>query len=177
MGGRHHFEIRSASVDDAFLLSELGARLFEQAFGAMNEPENMRDYLASSFSAEIQAAELMDADRATFIAVDSDGIAIGYVMVRRNRPAPGVVGASPGELQRIYVDKPWHGRGVADALMSRSIEQARAWECDVFWLGVWQRNPRAISFYQRSGFQTVGVQTFAVGRDIQHDFVMALSLA
>src|SRR6185503_16763727 len=87
---RDGFEIRLASVQDAPLLSELGARLFEQAFGAVNEPENMRDYLASSFSVDIQSTELKDAGRATFIAVDSAGSAIGYAMVRRNRPAAGV---------------------------------------------------------------------------------------
>ena len=44
MGRSDNFEIRLASVDDAALLAESGARLFEQAFGAVNEPENMRDY-------------------------------------------------------------------------------------------------------------------------------------
>ena len=170
------FEIRLASVDDAALLAELGARLFEQAFGAVNEPENMRDYLAHAFSVGEQTRELADSERATFIAVDSIGTPIGYAMVRRNRPAAGVAGVAPGELQRIYVDNQWHGRGVGDALMARCVEQAQAWECDTFWLGVWQENPRAIAFYRRAGFETVGVQTFTLGRDIQHDFIMARPL-
>lgn len=177
MGVRDSYEIRSASVNDAALLTELGSRLFEQAFGAVNEPENMRDYLAHAFTVGEQTAELADAERATFIAVDSTGTAIGYAMMRRNRPAAGVAGAAPGELQRIYVDRQWHGRGVGDTLMARCVEQARAWECDAFWLGVWQENPRAIAFYRRAGFETVGVQTFMLGRDIQHDFIMARSLS
>ena len=36
------------------LLAELGARLFEQAFGAVNTPEDMRDYLAAAFSVDMQ---------------------------------------------------------------------------------------------------------------------------
>ena len=176
MRGRDNFDIRPASVDDATTLAELGARLFEQAFGAVNKPEDMRAYLASAFSADIQATELADPDRATFIAADFGGQPIGYAMVRRNRTHSGVAGVSPGELQRIYVDRSWHGRGVGDALMTRCIEQARAWGCDAFWLGVWQENPRAIAFYERSGFKTVGVATFMVGPDVQHDFVMARPL-
>jgi GNAT superfamily N-acetyltransferase len=177
MGGHDGFEIRTASVDDAGTLAELGARLFEQAFGAMNTPEDMRDYVASAFSTDIQTTELADSGRATFLAVDPAGEPIGYAMVRRNRTSDGVAGVAPVELQRIYVDLPWHGRGVGDALMSRCVEQARAWGCDAFWLGVWQKNPRAIAFYQRSGFTTVGVATFRVGRDVQHDFVMARPLS
>ena len=171
------FQIRSATVDDAALLSEVAARLFEEAFGAVNEPEDMREYLASAFSPDVQAAELSDPERRTFIALDDDaGTAIGYAMVRRGTRAPGVIAVSPGELQRIYVDRRLHGRNVADALMTTCVEQARAWACDVLWLGVFQENPRAIAFYRRSGFVIVGEQTFMLGQDLQHDFVMARSL-
>ena len=74
-------------------------------------------------------------------------------MVRRNRPADGVAGAAPGEVQRIYFDQAWHGRGVGDTLMARCVDQARAWHCDVLWLGVWEENPRAIAFYRERGFE------------------------
>jgi diamine N-acetyltransferase len=176
MSSREDFAIRPATVSDAAMLSDFGAAMFEQAFGAVNTPEDMRDYLASAFFPEKQRAELADASRATFIAVEGGGAPIGYAMLRRDSTGPGVVAKSPGELQRIYADKRWHGQGVGDALLSRCVEQANAWNCDVLWLGVWQENPRAIAFYRRSGFVTVGVQTFTVGRDVQHDFVMARPL-
>jgi ribosomal protein S18 acetylase RimI-like enzyme len=40
------------------------------------------------------------------------------------------------------------------------------------WLGVWQRNQRAIDFYRQAGFETVGSQIFPLGRDLQDDWVM-----
>ena len=46
----------------------------------------------------------------------------------------------------------------------------------MLWLGVWQENPRAIAFYQRSGFNIVAEQTFMLGSDRQMDFVMARSI-
>jgi ribosomal protein S18 acetylase RimI-like enzyme len=171
------FAIRLASVDDASELTGVAGRLFEQAFGAANEPENMRVYLAAAFSPDAQTEELADPERATFVATDPHGTPIGYAMLRRGRLAAGVIAIKPVELQRIYVDSAWHGRRLGDALMERCIEQARAWGCDVLWLGVWQENPRAIAFYRRAGFVTVGVQTFMLGRDLQHDFVMARSLS
>src|SRR4051794_5968238 len=59
--------IRRATIDDAEVLSALGARLFEQAFGAANTPEDMRAFLASTFSPAAQRAEIRDPERATFV--------------------------------------------------------------------------------------------------------------
>ena len=59
--------------------------------------------------------------------------------------------------------------------MNACIEQARAWHADELWLGVWEKNPRAIAFYQKTGLRVVGRQTFQLGRDLQHDFVMSLT--
>ena len=177
MADRTDFSLRRATVDDGALLAELGARLFEEAFGAANEPENMKAYLAAAFSIDKQTAELADPERATWIAADGDGTAIGYAMLRRGTRAPGVDATSPAEVQRIYVDGQWHGRRVGQALMDQCVEEARGWSCDVVWLGVFQENPRAIAFYGRSGFTIVGAQTFTVGRDVQQDFVMARTLS
>jgi len=166
------FTVRQAGIEEAELLASLAAALFEQTFGAANDAEDMRVYLATSFSAELQRAELADNERFTWIVRDRDSNAIGYAMLRRGTRGPGVSGQTPVEVQRIYVDRRWHGRSVANALMQCCVEQALAWGADVLWLAVWEENPRAIAFYERSGFRKVGVQTFTLGRDVQHDFVM-----
>jgi diamine N-acetyltransferase len=176
MAHSESFQIRIATREDAPALSALAERLFVETFGAANEPENMAAYLPSAFSLELQTAELTDPDRTVRLAVGAGGELIGYAMLRRERRATGVVAERPVELQRIYVDRRWHGQGLGDALLASCVEQARAWGCDALWLGVWQENPRAIAFYQRSGFKIVAEQTFMLGSDRQMDFVMARSL-
>jgi diamine N-acetyltransferase len=168
-------QLRRACVDDARLLSQLGARLFAQAFGSANTPEDMRMYLESAFSVEIQTAELGDDDRATWIAEDAGKAAVGYVMMRRGTRSNGVSGDAPAEIQRVYVDRSWHGQRVGDALINACIDQARAWHSDVLWLAVWDENARAIAFYEKMGFRPVGTQTFTLGTDVQKDVVMARS--
>ncbi len=44
------------------------------------------------------------------------------------------------------------------------------------WLGVWQKNERAIGFYRRWKFETVGTQFFPMGPDLQEDWVMLREL-
>ena len=161
---------------DARLLAALGARLFEDAFGAMNDPDDLRLHLARTYSPDLQLAELRDANRATWIA-EANGEAVGYAMARRESKSPHIVARYPAEVQRIYADRSWHGRGVGGALLTACVEQSRAWGCDVLWLGVWEQNPRGIAFYEKWGFRRVGEQRFLVGTDSQRDHVMALGLA
>ena len=171
----NEIHIRRATADDALLLSRLGARLFEDSFGAANDPDDMVEYVRSAFSLESQREALGDVAIAAFIAEDAGHAAIGYAMMKRGSRAPGVTGTKPVEVQRIYSDHAWHGRGVGALLMNACIEQARAWHADELWLGVWEKNPRAIAFYHKTGFRAVGRQTFQLGRDLQHDFVMSLT--
>ena len=169
--------IRPATADDARLLAQLGARLFEQAFGAANEPANMSAYLANAFSLERQSAELAEPGNVAWIAEDAGGAAVGYALLRRGSGSLAVLQENAAEVQRLYVDQTWHGRGVAEALMNTCLDHAsRTWHCGVVWLGVWQLNPRAIAFYTKMGFATVGTHTFTLGDDVQHDYIMSRAL-
>jgi diamine N-acetyltransferase len=171
------FRIRRAATGDAGALVALGARLFEQTFGAANTPEDMKKYLAGAFTVDRLSAELADDACAVWIASDAaTGEQIGYAVLRLGPSADGVVAKRPAEIQRIYADRAWHGRGVGQSLMDACIDQARAWACDVIWLAVWEKNPRAIAFYERVGFVGTGRKTFVLGSDIQRDLVMVREL-
>ena len=64
------------------------------------------------------------------------------------------------------------GRGVAHALMRRVELEARARAAHTLWLGVWERNERAKSFYRKCGFADVGSQVFMLGTDAQTDRIL-----
>src|SRR5438477_13154012 len=89
------FTVRPATSDDSRLLADLGAHLFEQAFGPANTSENMRMYLAGAFSEPLQRAELGDPSRGAWIATRPDGAALGYAMVRRGTRGDGIVFRRP----------------------------------------------------------------------------------
>src|SRR5512135_2212766 len=108
--------IRYAIAADNGLLAELGARTFYDTFAADNTPENMRAYLAASFSPEKQAAELAD-PLSVFLIAEIEGKAAGFARLKEGRPAAGVTGLRPIEIVRIYARKEWLGQGVGAALM------------------------------------------------------------
>jgi ribosomal protein S18 acetylase RimI-like enzyme len=159
---------RRATTADAALLARLGAELFAQAFAAQNTPENMSAYLGAAFSEERQRHELEDESTRAWVA-EADGASIGYAQIK--------VGADhSAELVRIYADRVWHGRGVGQALLDHCVDGARAAGAKTLWLGVWERNPRAIAFYEKHGFRVVGEQAFQLGADAQRDIVMVKEL-
>jgi ribosomal protein S18 acetylase RimI-like enzyme len=168
--------IRRATTGDAPLLARIGAEFFAGAFGAQNDPNDLRAHLEQTFSPSVQRAELADAERVIWIAESPDGSPAGYAMVKRGAASTAVAANHPAEVQRFYVAPSFQGRGLAQALMSACVEQANEWGCDALWLGVWELNPRAIAFYEKCGFRKVGRQDFMVGSDRQHDYVMARTL-
>lgn len=169
------FDVRHATAADNQLLAELGAETFAASFAADNTPENMQAYLAAAFSPEKQAQEL--ADPATqFLLLEQAGELVGYAQLRLGPAPASIVGQKPAEIVRFYVRPAWIGRGAGAALMQACIDIAAESECEVIWLGVWERNARAIAFYRKWGFAQVGTQVFQLGADNQTDWLMARSL-
>jgi ribosomal protein S18 acetylase RimI-like enzyme len=170
------FTIRTAAAVDAERLAELAVRTFRDTYAEHNRPENMARYLAAHFGPQLQSVELADQQMATVVAEAGPQL-IGYAQLRRGDPPECVPGTDRLELSRFYVDRPWHGRGVAQALMTATVREAADRRAQTLWLGVWERNSRGIAFYRKCGFADVGTQTFMLGSDRQNDQVMALTLS
>ena len=93
-------------------------------------------------------------------------------------PAPVALdGRFALEISRFYVDRPWHGRGLARVLMSACIAEARSRGADALWLLVYQDNARAVAFYEKSGFRRAGTQPFKLGSRVDQDWVMVRVIA
>ena len=174
--------IRPATAADAAPLSAFAAQVFAATFGPDNTPEDMALYLAEAFAPERQAAEIADPAGAVLVAEalgaagvpDAAGPGIaGYAHLVAGPAPAAVTGPAPVELSRLYVAPAWHGRGVAAALMDAALDAARARRARTLWLGVWERNPRAVRFYEKYGFRRVGEHAFTLGRDVQTDWIMA----
>ena len=167
--------IRRAGDADAARVAEFARRTFVETFGPDNTAEDMAAHVERSFGAPIQLREIQDPDTVTLLAELGPAIA-AFAQVRLGPFPPCVEGPSPVQLQRFYVDRPFHGQGVAPSLMRAVDEVGRELGGRTLWLGVWERNPRAIAFYTKCGFVDVGSHVCIVGSDAQTDRVMAHSL-
>jgi len=167
--------IRFAVADDAKMLAEMGAKTFYDAFAKDNTPENIALYLEKSFSPEIQRAQLSDPE-IVFLIAELEGKSIGFAKLNLNRDHNSQKNPKTLELERIYAIQEFIGKGVGRELMQACIDEARKRGCNSLWLGVWEKNPRAIEFYRKWGFKEVGTHIFNLGNDPQMDYIMELRL-
>ena len=56
--------------------------------------------------------------------------------------------------------------------MEASIDLARQKGKQWIWLGVWEHNHRAITFYEKMGFTIFDRHIFLLGQDVQYDWWM-----
>jgi diamine N-acetyltransferase len=166
---------RRATPGDAPALAEFARRTFLETFAAQNRPEDVEAYIARVYGDAQQAAEIAN-PRITTLVGEAEGRMAAYVQLRLGSPAACVDGPAPIEIMRFYVDRPWHGSGVARRMMDTALATARELGARTAWLAVWEHNPRAMAFYSKRGFRAVGEQGFQLGNDLQNDFVMVLPL-
>jgi len=163
--------IRPATPDDAAALADLGRRTFTDAFRADNTADDLATFLDATYGESLQRQELASPALTYFLA-EHDGVPVAFALLRRDRPSPYVDDPTAVEMQRLYVDRAWHGTGLAQALMNHCLHDATAGGAGALFLGVWERNARALRFYAAQRFEPVGRQVFMVGSDPQTDIVM-----
>ena len=173
--------IRSARPDEAARLAELMERTFRDTYAHNSTASELEKFVPDHFSPAHQARELADPGLRTLLAEPDGGaepVAFAQVRLPGARPAPPCVEARrPAELSRFYVDRPWHGRGVAAPLMDACVAVATESGADALWLLVYRINDRAIAFYRKCGFAPVGTAPFRFGDELHEDVVMARPLA
>jgi ribosomal protein S18 acetylase RimI-like enzyme len=167
--------IRRATIADAAALAAFARRVFTDWYAPDNTPEDLALHIEHTYGTELQRAELASPDVTVLLVVDGESLC-GYAMLKRGARIPVVEGPSPWAVVRFYVDRPWHGRGVAGTLMTAAAETARAGGARTLWLTAWEHNPRAQAFYAKAGFRDVGTDTFVLGHAPQVDRVLVLAL-
>ncbi len=162
---------RRGSRSDASALAAFAARGFTAAFAHGTTPDDLAEYLATTYGEALQAREIEDPAITTIIGWSGHLLA-AYAQVRAGQTPDCVREHRAHELQRFYVDPALHGRGIAQGLMAEVYAAASARSAAHLWLSVWEENGRARAFYRKVGFEDVGVATFMVGSDAQTDCIM-----
>jgi diamine N-acetyltransferase len=170
-----NIEITRVWTDDIKQLQIIGKQTFLETFSEGNSEENMKMYLEEGFAEEKLLSELQDPN-AEFYFATSEGDVIGYLKLNFGDSQTELKDNSALEIERIYVLKDYHGKGVGQLLYKIALEIAQMKKVSYVWLGVWEENPRAISFYKKNGFEEFDKHIFKLGDDEQTDIMMKLIL-
>ena len=173
------FTIRPAVPNDAQAVARirvLGWRFAYQglvpqgyldSLNVAEDTERMRGYLSQLPQnlppinlASVQGPN--DGEKRSFMLAVRDDVVLGFCHFsaapnnadRPERATPG--GEMVGRLHSLYIDPDALGQGIGHALMSHALSTFTAWGCKRAHLWVLEGNSRAVSFYERQGWQLTG---------------------
>lgn len=168
--------LRPCNLTDLDELRQIAYQTYDDTFRDMNTPANMQTYLDMAFDRDKLKSELSNPQSTFFFLYKDDELA-GYVKLNEGEAQTDLNDPQALEIERIYVKKEFQGQGLGKVLMQNAIEIAQNKKMRWVWLGVWEKNANAISFYQRSGFRVIGTHDFYMGEERQTDFIMRKDIA
>ena len=165
------FSLRPVSMSDIHELQNLSRITFAETFSSDNSEDNMDKYLAEAFSIEKLSKEVEDPNSLFYFAV-VNSIPVGYLKINKGLIQSGPIGKKSIEIERIYVLREYHGKYVGKTLCDKAIDLSKKEGAEFVWLGVWERNLRAIRFYEKNGFSAFDKHIFKLGDEDQTDILM-----
>ena len=161
--------LTQATLPDLPTLTSLSRRTFFETFAQQNTAEDMALYLEKNMSEEALKKEMLDTHAAFYLLKENE-TACGYFKIE--------FGADPKrlEIERLYVDAAFQKKGYGKWMMDTIEKIAAEKNKSEIFLGVWRENHKAISFYQKCGFEIYDVHTFQLGNDLQYDWLMKKAL-
>jgi ribosomal protein S18 acetylase RimI-like enzyme len=167
--------IRYATEKDAELIADLSRQTFYESFVVYNTKENMDKFMNEQFTKQKLINEVKQPWHIFFLAFINDEL-VGYVKMRDGSVPIDLLNESCLEIARIYSVQHTIGKGVGKKLMQTCHDIAKQKDKKILWLGVWEKNQRAIDFYAKWGFEKFSEQNFILGDDVQRDWLMKKDL-
>ncbi|MEJ5961593.1 GNAT family N-acetyltransferase [Pedobacter immunditicola] len=167
--------VEKVALKDVNQLQKVSKQTFLEAFSVGNSQVNMAKYIEEAFSLEKLTAELNNEQSAFYFALLDENV-IGYLKLNFGESQTELKEDKGLEVERIYVLQEFLGKKVGQVLYEKAMEIADQINAEFVWLGVWEENTRAISFYKKNGFEEFDKHIFWLGDDEQTDIMMKKEL-
>lgn len=152
-------------------LSQIGADTFVQSFGHLYADTDLQKFLRAKHHADVYQRLIEDPDYAIWVAVESPGQLVGYLVAGPCDLPVDNMPPKSGELIRFYLLPEYQGAGLG----RRMLDPALGWlheQFDHVFLSVYSENVKAQRLYERYGFEKVQKYFFMVGDHADPEFIM-----
>lgn len=156
-------------------LQAISKQTFIETFANQNTVDNMQKYIENNLNNNKLLEELSNPCSEFYFATCNAEI-IGYLKINYGEAQTELKNKKTIEIERIYVLKSFQGQGVGQALYETALTIAQNKKSEYVWLGVWEKNKKAINFYKKNNFIVFDKHIFKLGNDEQTDIMMRLKL-
>lgn len=150
-----------ADINEAELLSKLAKITFIESHGSSAKLEDINNYVKEKYNAATLREELKDLEN-IYHAIYHNSKLVGYSKIIFNSPYADSSMKNIAKLERLYLLKEVYNLKLGLSLFQFNYELAKSNNQLGIWLYVWKKNSRAISFYQKAGFQIIGNYNFKI---------------
>lgn len=171
----NNIKISKIDLKDIEQLQIIGRETFFETFSDENTMENMQKYLEEGFGISKLTKEINNPNSEFYFA-EIDSNKVGYLKINFGQAQTELKNNKCLEIERIYVLKELHGKKVGQTLYEKALTIAKQKGVEFLWLGVWEKNKRAIYFYKKNGFIEFDKHIFKLGDDEQIDIMMKLNI-
>ena len=165
---------RKCNIQDLNELIEISRITFIDAFEKDNNPIDFENYMNKAFDMEIIRKELLNPN-SQFYFLYLEKSLVGYFKLNEGDAQTECFEDKTVELERIYVLERFQGKQIGKGMLNKAIEITKSKKASFLWLGVWEKNKKAITFYKRYGFKKFMTHPYYIGNDKQTDWLMKLS--
>lgn len=162
---------QKCQLEDLPVLLHISKNTFHRSYSHLNTLENMTDYISKAFNSEQLQKELMHPDSSFYFLKKGKEI-IGYFKINENEAQTEFQTKDSLEVERIYILEAYQRKGYGRKMLNKTLDIAQEKSKTRVWLGVWENNPKAISFYKSLGFKHIGKHPFYFGDEAQVDWIM-----
>ena len=160
--------IRPLEATDLRSLQKLSVETFVDTFIDSNTADDLASCMDSLYNIEKLARELA-AKHSYFYFIEVEGQVAGYLKLNTRYEQTEGQRDDSLEIERLYILPRFKGLHLGSKLMKFALDLAKEKDKQRVWLGVWEHNEPAKSFYSRWGFKRFSQHTFPVGSDPQTD--------
>ena len=169
--------ITEADSSHAGYISEFGSKSFIHSYQCTLPLDELKKYTNVAFKKSNILEEINSSSATYFICQNSKSDPCGYAKLIQSPPPICINSNSCIELQRLYVDSDYRGRGVGKLLELHSESFAKTRNISDIWLRVWDGNTVAQNIYKKWEFTIVGDEQYQVGKHKRTVLMMSKSLS
>ncbi|WP_263262398.1 GNAT family N-acetyltransferase [Pseudomonas sp. RIT-PI-S] len=163
---------RIASPEDALSLGLLGIQVFLDTYAT----EGVRDSIAQAALDAFSPATLsnvMATPGTLLVVAEINHHLVGFAQIALHTEHNLIANSNAAQLQRLYVQERFTGKGIGFALLQSAERHARLGGAPLLWATVWVGNPRALGFYPRQGYEYLGPTSYTLQNETHENALFA----
>ena len=169
-----HFEYHEANVKDAVQLSVLFQAVYIDTYGLEGASKEFSSFITKEFHPDAIIERIGSEKCKLFIATYKTN-PVGILQVELDRECT-INNFKSAEINKLYVLRHFHGKGIAHELMNLGEAFIKEQNEKKIWLITWEKNPKAIRFYQKEQYQIIGTSPFVMEKNTYTNMVMTKQL-